>query len=120
VVAFLFLLRFLEPSPAYGDDALKFFQNYFVTGDYVVGGVGIRGLGVTDPATQAITGGVGTYATGVIHMGAVPGYVSNEVPQHADIVAAYLYWATIAGPDVDASQLVNGTFRGLKVVGTQS
>ena len=105
------------------DDALKFFKNYFVTGDYVAGGVALRGRGVTNATTQGITGTtVTSYATGTIHMtgsSAVPGYVANGVPQHADIVAAYLYWETIAGTSVDPLMLAKGTFRGYKIVGTQ-
>ncbi len=31
------------------------FKNYFITGDYVVGGVGLRGLGVNGIATRTIT-----------------------------------------------------------------
>src|SRR5262245_20050852 len=84
-----------------GDDALKFFKNYFVTGDYVVGGVALRGQGVPNATAQNTSGGVATFATGTIHMSGVPGYVANGVPQHADIVAAYLYWETIAGTATD-------------------
>jgi hypothetical protein len=108
----------LSAQPAFARDALKFFKNYFVTGNYVVGGVGLRGQGVTNAATQATTGGVSTYATGVIHMKGVPGYVANRVPQHADIVAAYLYWETLATPDTNPNLLALGTFRGLKIEGT--
>ena len=36
------------PAPP---DALRFFKNYFVTGDYVVGGIGLRGTGVNGIAT---------------------------------------------------------------------
>ncbi len=35
-------------------DALRFFKNYFITGDYVVGGVGLRGQGVNGIATGSI------------------------------------------------------------------
>ena len=100
-------------------DALKFFKSYIGTGDYVVGGAALRGQGTADAATQAITGGVGSYAKGTIHMSGVPGYTANGVPQHADILAAFLYWETIAGPGVNQSLLTLGTFRGLKVVGTR-
>ena len=116
-ISFLFLSLNIQSGQA--ADALNFFKNYFVTGDYVVGGIGLRGLGVSSPGTQAITGGVGSYATGVIHISGVPGYVANGVPQHADIVAAYLYWETIASTSVDPISLSKGTFRGLKIVGTQ-
>ena len=49
-----FLSLFAQPGQAV--DALKFYKSHFVTGDYVVGGVGLRGKGVLDPATKAITG----------------------------------------------------------------
>ena len=103
-----FLLLPLSVPSAQAADSLQLFKNYFVTGDYVVGGVALRGLGV--PST-GIAGGVGSYATGVIHM--------NGVPQGADIVAAYLYWETISGTSVDRSTLGIGAFRGNRIVGKQ-
>jgi hypothetical protein len=64
-------------------DALTFFKNYFITGDYAVGGVGLRGRGVNGIATGSIAIG--------------------GVPQDADIAAAFLYWQVVAkeslGPD---------------------
>lgn len=59
-------------------------NNYFVTGDYVVGGVGLRGLG-----------GANGLATGTIN---IPDKVqpnATSVPAGADIVAAFLYWQTV-------------------------
>src|SRR6266853_1922903 len=89
----LLLVTFnVQSGQAAVGDALQFFKNYFVTGDYVVGGVGLRGQGVNDPTTAAIAGTVGTnvtsFATGTIPM--------KGVPQGADIVAAFLYWEIIA------------------------
>jgi len=67
---------------------LNFFKNYFVTGDYLVAGW-----------VEASSNGV--YATGTI---SVPDArqpaqtgVPTSVPKGADIVAAYLYWATVEG-----------------------
>jgi len=102
------LLLPLSIPSAQAADSLQLFKNYFVTGDYVVGGIALRGLGV--PST-AIAGGGGSYATGVIHM--------NGVPQGADIVAAYLYWETISGTGVDPSILAIGAFRGNRIIGKQ-
>ncbi len=72
-----------SPISAQAPDGLRFFKNYFITGDYAVGGVGLRGAGV---------GGI---ATGSITVGAVP--------PNADIVAAFLYWQVVStdtlGPD---------------------
>src|SRR6266571_2085264 len=120
--AVVFCLGFVSLFAQSGQaaDALQFFKNYFVTGDYVVGGVGIRGTGVLDTATQTITGSTNSfYATGTIHMTGVPGYVANGVPQQANIVAAYLYWETIAPTTANPTVLAQGAFRGLPIVGTQ-
>jgi hypothetical protein len=59
--------------------SLGFFKNYFVTGDYVAAGVGLRGKGVNGLATGTIT------------------IDTSQIPAGADIVAAYLYWETL-GP----------------------
>src|SRR5690348_15674201 len=62
--------------------SLQPFKNYFVTGDYVVGGVGLRGLGS------------GGFATGTIN---IPdkNTPTMSVPDGADVVAAFLYWQTV-------------------------
>ena len=86
-------LRAGVPLSAQSPDALPFFKNYFVTGDYAVGGVGLRGQGVNG------------LATGTIDMGGVP--------EGADIAAAFLYWQVSApesaGPDAGS---LTATFRG--------
>jgi hypothetical protein len=56
---------------------LTFFKNYFVTGDYVVASVGLKGKGVKGLATGNIT------------------IDSAQIPPGAQIVAAYLYWQTV-------------------------
>ena len=38
----LMLGAFLVAYPAQAQDSLRFFKHYFVTGDYTVGGVGLR------------------------------------------------------------------------------
>jgi len=73
-------------------NALKFFKNFFVTGDYVVGGVGLRG-----------TGGADGLATGQITMPAVPSGV--------DVLAAFLYWETVQTPN-GASGSAGALFNG--------
>src|SRR5689334_121231 len=78
VIAAVILLA----SLATAQDALTFYKNYFVTGDYVVGGVGLRGGGGS--ANNNLS-------TGTIHIAGVPA--------NAGIVAAYLYWETIAAPN---------------------
>lgn len=57
-------------------EGIRFFKNYFVTGDYVVGHVDLL-------PQQAVAGRV----SGVIPM--------SGVPANADILAAFLYWETI-------------------------
>src|SRR3954470_22065575 len=73
-------------------DALSFFKNYLVTGDYVIGGVGLRGQGVNGIATGSIQ--------------------ISGVPAGAEIAAAYLYWQVVAkdsaGPDAGS---LSATFR---------
>src|SRR5262245_16610015 len=67
--------------PVYAtDNPLRLFKNYFVTGDYVSKGVGLRGQGKLDPVTRQYL------AAGTINV---------SVPAHAEIVAAFLYWETI-------------------------
>ena len=82
----------------FAQSPLNFSNNYFVTGDYVVAGVGLRGLGVNGFATKQFT---------MPDANSVP---STGVPSGADIVAAFLYWET-----VESSQTVfagqNGFFR---------
>src|SRR5215472_1274706 len=90
---------------------------YLVTGDYVVGGVGLRGLGKFDPASGR------TLATGTISIPDPNAYAVNtatgdeSVPAGADIVAAYLYWVTV---EKDQSTLAgqNGFFNGYAIKGT--
>jgi hypothetical protein len=83
-------------------------NNYMVTGDYVVGGVGLRGLG----------DGSG-FATGTINIPDPAAYATNvplqQVPVGADIVAAYLYWATVENSGTFAGK--NGFFRGYPITG---
>jgi len=71
----------LTVVPAYAtDNPLQLFKNYFVTGDYVSDGVGLRGQGHLDKVT-------GRYLAA--------GKISVPVPEQAEIVAAFLYWETI-------------------------
>ena len=79
-------------------NTLNFFNNYFLTGDYVVAGVGLRGLGGQNGSPAGI-------ATGSITIGGVE--------QNAEIMAAFLYWQVVSkeslGPDSGA---VGATFNG--------
>jgi len=78
-------------------DPLKLFKNYFVTGDYVVGGVGLRGSGVNGWATGKIT--------------------ISGVPQDGVVVGAFLYWEAIEATDVASTQA--GFFQGYSITGAQ-
>jgi hypothetical protein len=97
LVALCVGLLFAQPhGRAQTADALKFFKNFFLTGDYVVAGVGLRGLGGQSGSPAGI-------ATGTISI--------SGVPADADIVAAFLYWQIVTkdslGPDSGA---VGATF----------
>ena len=79
---------YLRPASAQnGINPLTIFQNYFVTGDYVVAGW-----------RKGAPDGSG-YAPGTISipdtLQPVQDGVPAAVPKGADIVAAYLYWATV-------------------------
>jgi hypothetical protein len=62
-------------------DDLKYFKNYFVTGDYVVSGVGLRGKGGQNGAPPGV-------AQGVINV--------SGVPPGAEIISAQLYWQVVS------------------------
>ena len=95
----LLMLGFAQSGLAQaGTNPLNIFQNYFVTGDYVVAGW-----------VEGSPDGSG-YAPGTI---SVPDTeqpsqngVPTMVPKGADIVAAYLYWATAANCDSGFSEPV--------------
>jgi hypothetical protein len=104
---FVLLLVFglAQPGLAQTDPPLNFGNNYFVTGDYVVAGVGLRGLGGPDG-----------YATGTITMPDATTVPPKGVPAGADVVAAYLYWQTVESSQTTyAGQ--QGFFRGYPITG---
>lgn len=85
-------------------DPLGLANNYFVTGDYVVGGVGLRGLGVNG------------YATGTINIPDPVQPNATAVPEGADIVEAFLYWQTVESSQSSfAGQ--QGFFNGYPITG---
>jgi hypothetical protein len=77
-------------------DGLSFFKNYFVTGDYAVAGVGLRG-----------TGDASGLATGYINM--------TGVPNGAIVISAFLYWETIESTPLPSSG--DGFFQGYPILG---
>src|SRR5215469_7804496 len=98
VLGLLTMIGLRQPGFAQTTPPLNFENNYFVTGDYVVAGVGLRGLGVNGFATKQFT---------MPDANSVP---STGVPAGADIVAAFLYWETVeSSQSTFAGQ--NGFFR---------
>ncbi len=83
VIGLLLVLTFAQTVLAQTPPPLGFGNNFFVTGDYVVGGVGLRGLGVNGMATGDIT----------IPDPNQPN--ASSVPPGAQIVAAILYWESV-------------------------
>src|SRR5690348_340460 len=101
-LGFMLVFAFAQTGSAQNaTNQLQFGENYFVTGDYVVAGVGLRGLG-----------GKNGFATQTLTMPDKNSVPSAGVPAGADIVAAILYWQT-----VESSQAMfvgqNGFFRPL-------
>ncbi len=94
IAALAGLSLFLSAPASAQTDALKFFKNYFVTGDYQVAGVGLSGTGVNGFATGSIS--------------------FNNVPADAEIVAAQLYFQVVTKASFGSISGVTGaTFNGL-------
>jgi hypothetical protein len=108
------LALFMPAAQAQNPNPLNYFQNYFATGDYVVGGVALAGAARTSTSssvsvssaitlnTVPCTNGPGLFAS------VVPCTAKGAVP--ADIIAAFLYWQTIETTETPSS--ANGTFNG--------
>ena len=95
--AFLLVLgTLLAARPLQAQETLTFFKNYFVTGDYTVGGVALRGTGVSG-----------------IAKGNIP---IAGVPATADILAALLYWQTVTTANTGVN-LSGAKFRGESIGG---
>src|SRR5262249_6177852 len=91
------LVLFEQAGQAAGTEPLNFFKNWFITGDVKMAGVGLRGVG-----------DVNGIAHGTIHMAGVPA--------DAEVLSAYLYWAT---DETTASPgAINGTFDNVAITGT--
>lgn len=99
---------------AQAQQPLSIFANYFVTGDYVVGGVGLQGRG---DSTGYATGTISIPDTGISNITGGPQPNAKQIPAGADIVAAFLYWQTVESPHFPhAGQ--NGWFNGFPISGT--
>ncbi len=101
IFGFAFLALFVQTAQAQGP--LNYFKNYFVTGDYVVGGVGLSKATVTSlqgstPPSISVTSSI---ALDSVPCTSGPGLFARVVPcaekgaAPADIIAAFLYWQTI-------------------------
>jgi hypothetical protein len=80
VVAALLMLRPAVGAPQAATTtagSLRFFKNYFVTGDYVSAGIGLRGTGVNGLARADID------------------MTAAAIPDGVDVLAAFLYWETV-------------------------
>src|ERR1700722_8578377 len=109
-VGLLLIAGFLRPAEAQnGINPLNISQNYFVTGDYVVAG---WSAGAPDGSGYA----PGTISIPDTLQPAQNG-VPASVPKGADIVAAYLYWATVEG-NQSAFAGQTAYFNGYLITGT--
>jgi hypothetical protein len=105
------LLMMVGLQPALGQNGtnpLTIFQNFFVTGDYVVAGW-VEGA----PDGSGFTTGTISVPDGL--QPAQPG-VPASVPKGADIVAAYLYWATVESNQTSMAGK-NAFFNGYPITG---
>ncbi|MGA2215114.1 MAG: hypothetical protein ABSH31_17705, partial [Bryobacteraceae bacterium] len=117
--AFVFGLAFLAllVPAANAQGPLNYFQNYFVTGDYVVGGVGLYGQGANPSASINFSGVPCTSGPGLF-ASVVPCTAKGAVP--ADIVAAFLYWETIEPNSATTPTATAGIFDGAVTVAGNS
>lgn len=103
LLIFAFLFGSVRMSLAQTPLPLGLDNNYMVTGDYVVGGW-------TKTGSATISGTL--MSTGTIPIPDPGAYASNaplqQVPAGADIVAAFLYWASVESSGVHSGQ--NGFF----------
>ncbi len=100
----LLVFGFAQPGLAQSNP-LTLFKNYFVTGDYVVGGW-VKGGSLH-----------GTLEKGTIN---IPDTVQGQaaaVPPGADIVAAFLYWETVESTNPGATTGQHGSFNGYAITG---
>ena len=104
LLGLLLFLGFLQLGLAQNPD-FHIFKNFFVTGDYVVSGW-----------VEGAPDGSG-YAPGIISIPDTKQPVATSVPKGADIVAAYLYWATVEG-NQSAQVGKQAFFNGYSITGT--
>ncbi len=115
LAAAVWAMPFVILAPlASASDALTYFKNYFVTGDYVSAAVGLRGTGVNGLATGTINIAGVPCSKGVGPTGSFS-QCSGSYTVPSDIVAAFLYWETEESAAAPAAS--NGFFDGQAIVG---
>jgi hypothetical protein len=104
VLAFAALLSQMSSTlDAQAQPPLNFFKNYFITGDYAVQGIGLRGTGTNGAASGDIV---------------IPACAEGDtqrlgcVPKGVDVVAAFLYWQAIADATDPMAGARGVSFRG--------
>jgi hypothetical protein len=106
IFGLVFLALFVQIASAQAP--LNYFQNYFVTGDYVVGGVGGLSTQGSNPTATINFSGVPCTSGPGLFAGVVPCTARGANP--ADIVAAFLYWETIEPTSSTTPTATAGTF----------
>ena len=115
VVFGLGFLALVVPAAQAQQEPLNFFKNYFVTGDYVVGGVGLAGKAVNGSVTSTINfSGVPCTSGPGLAASVVPCTAKGAVP--ADVIAAFLYWQTVESTETPSS--ANGSFNATAATST--
>src|SRR5438552_8627466 len=110
VLGTLFPALCAQPAKAQPADTLSFFHNWFLQGDVVAVGVGLRSSGIngTDTGMFTMNGVPCVTAAGQVVAANTNGSCSQGVP--ADVVAAFLYWE--AEETTSAPSGMNGSFDG--------
>ena len=99
LLSFGLVLLMTQTGKGQTPNPLTFFKNYFVTGNYFVYGVPLKGTGVNGLATGTIT---------------VP---ENSVPAGGQAIAADLYWSSVVTLSDPNAGLVGAKFKGHDISG---
>src|SRR5215831_11494327 len=97
-------------------DPLQFFKNYFVTGDYAIGGVGLYGQGVSGYATNTLTMNGVPCTSGGPGPGTAIAACSTQGSVPAEPIAAFLIWQSIETSPSPSS--ANGWFNTHTITGS--
>src|SRR5690242_4176497 len=84
------LAAVLSTHPARAQNALGYFKNYILTGDYLAVGIGLQHTGVNGFANGTLT------------------IDPAQIPAGAEVVAAYLYWQTISSSGTPDPSVLRG------------